>query len=458
MKVIVCGAGQVGFNIARQLAAEHNDVTVVDQSAQLIKRVSEQLDARTVIGHASRPDILAQAGAAEADMIVAVTVADEVNMVACQVAHSLFDVPTKIARVRSQEYLRPEWRGLFAGERSPIDVVISPEVEIAQAVTRRLISPGATDMIPFADDQVRVVGVFIGEGCPIIDTPLRQLTELFPDLHIRIMGIFRAGVVRVPHGDEEVHVGDEVYFAVETPHMIRAMRAFGHDELEARRVVIVGGGNVGLFLARQLEEEHQTVSIKLIEAIPERANFIASMLKKTIVIQGNALDNEILDEANTGTAETVVAVTENDEVNILASLLAKRAGCRRAITLINNAAYPPLMSSLGIDVSVNPRAITVSSVLHYVRRGRIRSVYSIKDGIVEVIEGEAVETSSLVGSPLRDVKLPEGIVVGAVVRGEAVLIPRGGTIIEPKDRVILITPANTVRRAEKLFSVRPEFF
>lgn len=458
MRVIICGAGQVGFNIARQLAAELNDVTVVDQSAQLIKRVNEQLDARTVIGHASRPDILAQAGAAEADMIVAVTVADEVNMVACQVAHSLFDVPTKIARVRSQEYLRPEWRGLFAGEHSPIDVVISPEVEIAQAVTRRLISPGATDMIPFADDRVRVVGVFIGEGCPIIDTPLRQLTELFPDLHIRIMGIFRAGVVRVPHGDEEVHIGDEVYFAVETPHMLRAMRAFGHDELEARRVVIVGGGNVGLFLARQLEEEHQNVSIKLIEAIPERANFIASMLKKTIVIQGNALDNEILDEANTGTAETVVAVTENDEVNILASLLAKRAGCRRAITLINNVAYPPLMSSLGIDVSVNPRAITVSSVLHYVRRGRIRSVYSIKDGSVEVIEGEAVETSSLVGSPLRDVKLPEGIVVGAVVRGEAVLIPRGGTIIEPKDRVILITPANTVRRAEKLFSVRPEFF
>lgn len=458
MKVIVCGAGQVGFNIARQLAAEQNDVTVVDQSPQLIKRVSEQLDARTVVGHASRPEVLAQAGAEDADMIVAVTFADEVNMLACQVAHSLFEVPTKIARVRSQEYLRPEWRGLFAREHLPIDVVISPEVEIARAVMRRLISPGATDMIPFADDRVRVVGIFIDEGCPIIDTPLRQLTELFPDLHIRIMGILRAGVVRVPHGDEEMHVGDEVYFAVETAHMIRAMRAFGHDELQARRVVIVGGGNVGLYLAQQIEEEHRNVLIKLIEAKPDRAGVIAAVLKKTVVIQGDALDGEILDEANAGTAETIVAVTDNDEVNILASLLAKRAGCRRAITLINNAAYPPLMTSLGIDVSVNSRAITVSRVLHYVRRGRIRAVYSIKDGVAEVIEGEALETSSLVGGALRDVKLPEGIVVGAVVRGETVLIPRGGTIIEPKDRVILLTPANTVRNAEKLFSVRLEFF
>ena len=458
MKVIVCGAGQVGFNIARQLAAEQNDVTVVDQSPQLIKRVSEQLDARTVVGHASRPDILERAGAEDADMIVAVTVADEVNMLACQVAHSLFEVPTKIARVRSQEYLRAKWSELFARDQVPIDVIISPEVEIAQAVTRRLISPGATDMIPFSDDKVRVIGIFIDEGCPIIDTPLRQLTELFPDLHIRIMAILRDGSVRVPHGNEEFHVGDEAYFAVETPHMVRAMRAFGHDEIEARRIVIIGGGNVGLFLARQLEEENKNVSIKLIESNPERAQYVASKLKKTIVINGDALQAEILDEANVGNAETIVAVTANDEVNILVSLLAKRDGCSRAITLINNTAYPPLMASLGIDASVNPRAITVSRVLHHVRRGRIRGVYSIKDGIAEIIEGEALQTSSLVGAPLRDLKLPEGIVIGALVRNEAVQIPRGGTIIEPKDRVILLTPANTIRNVEKLFSVRLEFF
>lgn len=452
MKIIVCGAGQVGFNIARQLAAEQNDVTVIDQSPQLLKRVSEQLDVRTILGPASQPDILEQAGAKDVDMIVAVTFADEVNMLACQIAHSLFEVPTKIARVRSQEYLRTKWRGLFAKDQLPIDVIISPEVEIAEAITRRLISPGTTDMIPFADDKVKVIGIFIDEGCPIINTPLRQLTELFPDLHIRIMAILREGQVRVPHGNEEFHVNDEVFFAVETPHMIRAMSAFGHDESEARRVVIVGGGNVGLFLARQLEEEHGNLSIKLIENNPDRAQYIASKLKKTLVIQGDALDREILDESNVGSAHTIIAVTSNDEVNILVSLLSKHAGCARAITLINNSVYPPLMSSLGIDASVDPRAITVSRVLHYVRRGRIRSVYSIKDGIAEIIEGEALEASSLVGSSLRDLKLPEGIVIGALVRNNVVQIPRGSTIIEPKDRVILLTPANTVKNAEKLFS------
>ena len=458
MKVIVCGAGQVGYNIAKQLAAEQHEVTVVDNSASLIKRVSEQLDVRSIVGHASRPDVLQQAGARNCDMLVAVTLADEVNMMACQVAHSLFEVPVKIARVRSQEYLRPEWSDLYTRDNLPIDVIISPEVEIARAVTRRLIAPGAMDMIPFADDKVRVVGIYIDEGCPVIDTPLRQLTELFPDLHIRIVGILRGGKVRMPHGDEEMRVGDEVYFAVETGHMVRALRAFGHEEEEARRVVIVGGGNVGLYLAKQVEDEHRSVSLKLIERDPDRAAFVAGELPRTVVIRGDALDRAILDEANVRAAETIVAVTENDEVNILASLLAKRDGARRAITLVNNAAYGTLMTSLGIDVTVNPRAVTVSRVLHHVRRGRIRGVHSLKDGIAELIEGEALETSSLVGTALRDVNLPEGISVGALVRGDDVIIPRGNTVVEPRDRVILLAAANMVKSAEKLFSVRLEFF
>ena len=458
MRIIVCGAGQVGFNIARQLAAEQHDVTVVDHSEQLLKKVSEQLDARTVAGYASRPDVLARAGARDVDMIVAVTFVDEVNMMACQVAHSLFEVPMKIARIRSQEYMWPEWTGLFAREHLPIDVIISPEIEIARAVTRRLLSPGAIDMIPFADDRVRVMGVYVDEGCPVIDTPLRQLTELFPDLHIRVVGILRKGVVQVPHGAEEMLIGDEVYFAVESAHVDRALRAFGHEEEEARRVIIVGGGNVGLFLAKQIEAEHRGVSLKLIEANADRATTVAGELRKAVVIHGDALDREILTEANAATAEAVVAVTESDEVNILASLLAKLQGCRRAITLVNNAAYPPLMTSLGIDVSVNPRAITVSRVLHHVRRGRIRGVHSLRDGLAELMEGEAPETSSLVGAPLRDLRLPEGIVVGAIVRGDEVIIPRGGTVVAPKDRVILLAPAGTVRDAEKLFSVRLEFF
>jgi trk system potassium uptake protein TrkA len=458
MKVIVCGAGQVGFNIAKQLAAEHNDVTVIDQSRELVKRVNDQLDVKSIVGHAARPNVLNQAGASEADMIVAVTQIDEINMMVCQVAHSLFNVSTRIARVRSQEYLRPEWSNLFSRDHMPIDVIISPEVEIARAVTRRLRAPGAINMIPFANDSVRVLGLLIDEGCPVIDTPLRQLTELFPGLQIRIMGIIRKNKIRMPHGDEEINVGDEVYFAVKTGHMARAMAAFGHEEKEAHRVIIVGGGSIGLFLAEQIERDHPGVSLKIIESDESRALVLAEHTNRSVVLHGNALDSGLLEEANAPAAETVVAVTDDDEVNILASLLAKSQGCRRAITLTNDPAYGALITSLGIDVVVDPRAITVSSILQYVRRGRIRSVHSLRDGMAELIEGDALETSSLVGAPLREVKVPEGIVVGAVVRGEEVIIPRGSTVIEADDRVILFSSAKVIKNAEKMFSVRLDFF
>ena len=458
MKVIVCGAGQVGFNIAKQLAAEHNDVTVIDQSRKLVKRVNDQLDVKSIVGHAARPNVLNQAGANEADMIVAVTQIDEINMMVCQVAHSLFNVSTRIARVRSQEYLRPEWSNLFSRDHMPIDVIISPEVEIARAVTRRLRAPGAINMIPFANDSVRVLGLLIDEGCPVIDTPLRQLTELFPGLQIRIMGIIRKDKIRVPHGDEEINVGDEVYFAVKTGHMARAMAAFGHEEKEAHRVIILGGGSIGLFLAEQIERDHPGVSLKIIESDENRALVLAEQTNRSVVLHGNALDSGLLEEANAPAAETVVAVTDDDEVNILASLLAKSQGCRRAITLINDPAYGALITSLGIDVVVDPRAITVSSILQYVRHGRIRSVHSLRDGMAELIEGDALETSSLVGAPLREVKVPEGIVVGAVVRGEEVIIPRGSTVIEADDRVILFSSAKVIKSAEKMFSVRLDFF
>ena len=458
MKVIVCGAGQVGFNIARHLAGENNDVTVIDQSAELTRKISDQLNVQAIVGHASRPDVLEKAGAGSADMIVAVTFADEVNMVACQVAHSLFNVPTKIARVRAQGYLMPIWRDLFSREHMPIDVIISPEIEIARAVSRRLQVPGAIDMIPFAGDRIRVIAVRIDEGCPIADTPLRQLTELFPDLHIRVMGIIRDGAVVVPGGDDEMTNGDEVYFAVETPHLERAMASFGHEEKEARRVIIIGGGNIGLFLAQALEEDHPNVTPKLIEIDAERAHYVAEQLSRTVVLNGDALERELLEEANVQATETVIAVANDDEVNILSSLLAKRYGCTRAVTLINNASYAPLITSLGIDTVVNPRAITVSRILEHVRRGRIRSVHSLPDGLAEVIEAEALETSPLVGAPLREIDLPPGMLVGAVSRGEEVIIPRGDTVIQAHDRIVMFTDAETVKQVEKMFAVRLEFF
>ena len=458
MKVIVCGAGQVGFNIARYLAIENNDVTVIDQSAELIGKVNDLLDVQAIVGHASHPDVLEQAGASDADMLIGVTYADEVNMVACQIAHSLFNVPTKIARIRQQSYLNPIWADLFSREHMPIDVIISPEIEVAKAISRRMSVPGAFDMIPLGDDKVRVIGVRCTEHCPIVNTPLRQLTSLFPELNIIIVSIIRDGQATVPTSNDQMLPGDEIYFVADARHVPRAMAAFGHDEKSARRVVIIGGGNIGFNLARELCEAKQGVSTKIIEIDRDRARRVAQALPAVTVIHGDALENEILEEANVATAETVVAVSNDDETNILASLLAKRYGVERAVTLINKATYAPLITTLGIDVVVSPRAITVSTILQHVRRGRIRAVHSLGDGFAEVIEAEALETSPLVGAPLNEIDLPDGVIIGAILRDGKVIIPRGSTVIQGADRVILLATADAVKQVEKMFAVRLEFF
>jgi trk system potassium uptake protein TrkA len=458
MKVIVCGAGQVGTNIARHLATENNNVTIIDQEADLVRRLSETLDVQAVVGHASSPPVLEAAGAGDADLIIAVTYSDEVNMVACQVAHSLFSVPTKIARIRNQAYLDPIWSDLFSRDNMPIDVIISPEIEVARAISRRLQVPGAFDMIPLGDGLLRVIGVICREDCPIIDTPLRQLTALFPDLNIRILAIVRNDRAIIPDADDQMLAGDEVYFVAETTHVARAMATFGYEEPEARRIVIVGGGNIGLTLAETLEERHPGVSVRLIESDQERAEFIAQHLDRTMVLHGSGLDPELLEEANVRSSEVMVAVTNDDETNILASLLAKRYGSQRVITLLNKNTYHPLITTLGIDAVVSPRSITASTILQHVRRGRIRSVHSLRDGFAEVIEAEALETSSLINTPIRDIKLPPDVIIGAVVRGGEVIIARPDTVIKPQDRVILLAAAAVVKKIEKMFAVRLEFF
>lgn len=458
MKIIVCGAGQVGSSIARQLSMENNDVTVVDQSAKLVSQITDTIDVQGIVGHASRPDVLDRAGAEDTDMIIAVTYADEVNMVACQVAHSLFDVPTKIARVRHQSYLKPMWSNLFSREHMPIDVIISPEIEVAHAVTRRLQVPGAFEMIPLADDKVRLLGVRINENCPLIHTPIRQLTQLFPDLNIVIVGLMRDSKPIIPSGEDQMFPGDEVYFVVDTQHLPRAMAAFGHEETEARRLLIFGAGNIGLFLAQQLEKEYPWVHAKLIESDPVRAENVAGKLENTVIINGDVLDPEILEEANVASAETIVAVTNDDKTNILASLLAKRHGAKRVITLINKSTFEPLVAPLGVDVVVSPRNITVSTILQQVRRGRIHAVHTLREGFGELIEAEALETSPMVNIPLREVNFPAGILVGAVVRGNEIISPRGNTVIEVGDRVVMFAATDMVRKVEKMFSVQLEYF
>jgi trk system potassium uptake protein TrkA len=458
MKVVICGAGQVGFSIAEQLVSEGNEVTVIDSSAEVIRRIGNVVDVRAIVGHAAYPDVLEQAGAADAEVVIACTYTDEVNMTVCEVVDALFEVPTKIARIRGESYLKPEWSDLFSRGHIPIDAVISPEIEVARAILRRFEVPGAFEVIPFAEGRVQAVGVRLPEDCPVLNTPLRQLTELFPNLNVVVSGIIRDDRMIIPSDEDQLQANDAVYFVAESDHVPRAMQLFGRVEKEARRLIIAGGGNVGFAVAQKLEAADAGTKIKIIEANKDRAEMIADHLRYSVVIHGSALERDILSEANVEASEAIVALTNDDKVNILASLLAKQMGCARAITLVNSRTYKPLVDELGIDVIVQPREITVSGILQHVRKGKIRSVYSLHDGAAEVVEAESLATSSLIGRPLRDIALPDGIIIGAIVRGPKVVIPRGHTVIEPRDRVILFARKDQVKLVEKLFAVRLEFF
>ena len=458
MRVVICGAGQVGYGIAEKLAAEQNDVSVIDSSPRLINAIRDTLDVRGVVGHGAHPDVLAQAGADQADMLIAVTLYDEVNMVACQVAHSLFRVPTKVARVRAQTYLRPQWGDLFSRENMPIDVIISPEIEVGEMVLRRLALPGAVETVRFADDEVVVVGIVCQEDCPVVHTPLRQLTELFPDLGAVVTGVFRGNSLFVPQSSDTLLVGDLVYVIARRDNVRRTLAIFGHEEVEATRVVIAGGGNIGHYVARELEQRQSAAKVKIVEHSRDRALGIADTLKRTVILHGSALDQNLLLEADIQDADTLIALTNVDEVNILSCVMAKKLGCKRNLSLINNPGYPTFAHALGIDAFVNPRQVTISKILQHVRRGRIRGVHALQNGAAEVIEAEALETSPLVGRPLRDIDLPDGIRVGAIFRNGEVITPNGGTVIRANDRAVLFAIAERVRQVEQMFRVSLEFF
>jgi trk system potassium uptake protein TrkA len=458
MRVIICGAGQVGYGIAERLSAEHNDVSVIDTSPELIQSVRDNLDARGFVGHGSHPDMLAAAGAEEADMIIAVTLYDEVNMTACQVAHSLFNVPTKIARIRAQSYLQPHYMDLFSREHLPIDVIISPELEVGEMVLRRIALPGATDVVRFADNKIAMVAIECMEDCPVINTPLSQLTDLFPDLPSTVVGVSREGRLFIPHSADQLVAGDMAYVVTTKDQVRRTLSLFGHDEQEATRIVIAGGGNIGLYVARTIELRQSRTKVKIIEASRRRAVAIADELRRTVVLNGSALDQKLLQEADIAEADLMVAVTNDDQVNILSSVLAKQLGCKSNLVLINNPTYHDFTDMLGIDAHVNPRTVTISRVLQHVRRGRIRAVHSVQRGAAEIIEAEALETSPLVGPELRELELPDGIRLGAIYRNGEVLKPSGTMRIKPKDRIVMFAMAKAVKQVEQLFRVSLEFF
>ncbi len=458
MKVIICGAGQVGYGIAEQLSREDNEVSVIDTAAPLITAITETLDVRGYVGHGAHPDMLAKAGADQADMIIAVTLHDEINIVACEVAHALFNVPTKIARIRDQSYLRPEYADLFSRENMSIDVTISPEVEVGKMVLRRIAFPGATDVVRFADEKIFMLAIECMDDCPVINTPLHQLSNLFPDLIATVVGVFRAGILKVAHSSEQLRVGDLAYVICQRQHARRTLSLFGHEEQEAQRIVIAGAGNIGHFVARKIEEMQPKTRVKIIEADRDRAISASEQLSNTIVMHGSALDQKILMQADIQDADLIVTLTNNDQTNILAAVMAKQFGCKSNLALLNSSSFHEVADSLGLDAYINPRAVTISRVLQHVRKGRIRSVYAVQRGSAEVIEAEALETSPLVGQAFRDIDMPEGVRIGAIYRDGVVIRPDGSTRIKAKDRVVLFASADAVRDVEQLFRVSIQYF
>jgi trk system potassium uptake protein TrkA len=457
MKVIILGAGQVGFNIAKYLAAEENDVTIVDESADLLRKIGDSLDVQPVMGFASHPDVLQQAGAAEADLIIAVTGSDEVNIVACEVANSLFRVETKIARIRNQNYLDPYWSNLFSSRNLAIDHIISPEVEVARAISRSIKISGAFDVIPLCANQVKVIGVRCLNNAPILNTPLRLLPGLFPKLDLTVVCIVRGGDVFIPTGDHQMLPGDEDYFIVSHSQTSDAMAAFGFADSTTRRVIVMGGGNIGMTLVADIEENQPDIITRIIEKNQSRAEYVARHLKQTEVLCGDVLDAEVLSEANVQSAETIIAVTDDDKVNILASLLAKRNGAGQALILLNNMSYSSLVTSLGIDAVISPQAISVSTILQHVRQGRIRSAHSLRDGSVEIIEAEARETSHIIGLTVDDISIKGAIMVAALVRDDEIIVSPSRLSIRVNDRLILAVSKEAVKKVERLFAIRPSY-
>ena len=459
MKIVICGAGLVGSAIASHLSEEHNDVTVVDASQENIQRLTDQVDVHGVVGVASHPDRLAEAGVGDAELLIAVTDSDEINMVACQVSHTIFNTPVKIARIRSQAYLNPLYGDLYAPDDMPIDHIISPEREVSAAVSNQLRVPGAFDVKDMCDGKMSLVGVLLTDDSPIRDVSLRHLTNLFPDLLITVLAIIRDGKVVIPRsGNESMQTGDRVYFVCDATHLHRAMASFGHEEPEARSVVIAGGGSIGQMLAREIGSNFENTAVQIIELDASRARTLAEELQNTGIINGDALDSAILREAGVHNTETFVSVTEDDEVNILSALLAKRTGAKHAVALVNIPGFIPLVGTLGVDAVINPSQITVSSILEHVRRGRIRDVHPVIEDLGEVLEAEALPSSLLVGKSLRLAKIPKGIAVGGVLRDGRVIAARGDTVIESGDTVVIFAARGKITQVEKLLSVRLDIF
>jgi len=452
MKIIVLGAGQVGSSVAEVLAKESNDITVVDTSAAKLLELQDRLDLRTVVGHAAFPEVLGRAGAEDADMIIAVTDKDEINMVACQVAYTLFHTPTKIARVRAVEYLsHPQ---LFTQESLPIDVLISPEQLVTDYVQRLIEYPGALQVLDFADGKVQLVAVRAYYGGPLVGHELQTIREHMPGIDTRVAAVFRRGTPIIPEGSTVIEADDEVFFIAAKRHIRVVMKELRRLDKPVKRIILAGGGNIGMRLAKALEQNYQ---VKIIDHNPQRSRSIAEELHKTIVLYGDAADEELLLDENIENTDVFCAVTNDDEANILSAMLAKRLGATKVMALINRAAYVDLVQSGIIDIAISPQQASIGSLLAHVRRGDVTAVHSLRRGAAEAIEAVAHgdrNSSKVVGRSIEEIPLPKGTTIGAIVRGKEVLIAHHDTVIESEDHVILfVVDKKYIPEVERLFQV-----
>jgi len=460
MNIIICGAGRVGFTIAKLLSEQGHSITVIDQSSEDIQKLDVILDVKAIVGKATYPSILEKANASEADMIIAVTRNDEINMLICQIAFSIFNVQKKIARIRSQDYLNPKFTKVYNKENLPIDVIISPEIEIAKSLQRKLEAPGALDNVPFADNKIRLLEILVNEKCPLINIKLSELTKKFPKLDSNIMGVIRNDKFIILKKNDVMLKGDKAYAIINASQMQETLNIFGHNEKISNKILIIGGGNIGFNLAKNLEETFDSARVKIIEKNKERAEFIASELNNTIVINGDALDEEVLLEANLDEVQTVLALTNDDEDNLMVSVLVEKftkdkndLNDKRTMALVNKPNYSLLQSSLNIDDLIDPRMNTVSSILKHIHKGTIENAYSILNGEYEIIEAEIIETSELINKELKNSNLPDEIRIGAILRNNDVIIPRSNFIFKNEDVVVFLAKKNFLQVVENMFRI-----
>ena len=457
MKTIICGAGEVGYSIADKLSNENFEVTVIDESQERLSKILENLDVKVIKGVPSLPSVLIKAGAKDCEIIIAVTKSDEMNMITCQIGYSLFNIPKKIARIRQQDYLKGEWQSLYTKNNLPIDAIISPEEEVAKALHRRLISPGTIDMVELSEKRLKLIGFKCEKNFSHLGLSVRELSEKFPNYLANILFIFRKDKKFVVNSSTIIEPNDLIYMVVGTDNLSDVLKEFGHEELQAKKVVIIGGGNIGFSLAQFIESSNSNMSTELIEANKSRAEFLASNLNRVTITHGDGLDNQILEEVNISEAGYCIAVTEDDEVNILSSLLAKRAGTNQCMTLINNSSYSSLLTSIGVDITIDPKIITISKILEKVRSGRIRSDYSIGEGFGEVIEAEVISNSLLCNKNIKDISLPKGIRVGSIFRNDKIIIPNSETIFNENDDVVFFAETNCIKKLEQILSINKTY-